>query len=135
ELYNPTASSVDLSNWRIKDATTLDKIPTGTTIPAGGRIVITATSTTSAFWGNKPMIVLWSAIGSGLANGGDALSLLNGNGATTTVDALSWGTDVSVFATPVPTSGDDNSIARTSLTVDTDTAADWATLNDPTPGL
>ncbi|MEK7509394.1 MAG: lamin tail domain-containing protein [Patescibacteria group bacterium] len=133
ELYNPTNSLVDLTNWWIMDATTLDKIPDGTNIPAGGRIVIAATSTTSSFWGDTPMIVLGSAIGSGFSNTGDALSLLNANGATTTVDAVGWGDDISIF-NPAPSALEDHSLIRSDVNVDTDTAADWADDATPTPG-
>ncbi len=135
ELYNPTVSSVDLTNWWVKDGTTLDKLPNGTTIPAHSFLVVTAASTTSAFWSNTPMVSLENQIGNGLANTSDALLLLNANGATTTVDAISWGTNISGFNPGMTAVGDGHSAARSSLTVDNNSAADWFNNASPNPGL
>ena len=132
ELFNPTASVVNLSQWALADSIAFDKFPSGTTIPAGGFLVVTAASTTPAFWGNTPMVSFESPIGSGLANTGDSLSLLDITGATTTVDAMSYGTNTAVFTLPVVGAG--HSSARSSLNVDTDTAGDWIDKVTPNPG-
>src|SRR3989344_9017856 len=129
EFYNPTDSIIDLSNWWIADVGGNDKFPDGTTIAAGGFLVLTSASTTSGLWNNTPMISIEGLLGNGLGNTGDVLSLLNANGATTTVDALSWGSNVSVFT--LPDVDDGHSLVRLNLNADTDTAADWS--DDATP--
>ncbi len=136
EIYNPTNSAVSLTNWWVGDIATssLDKIPDGTVIPAGGFLVITASSTTSSFWGSVPMLNLNGSIGNGLANTSDALFLLNANGATTTVDAISWGTNSTGFSPGMSPVGDGRSAARSSLNVDTDAATDWFNNASPNPG-
>jgi len=56
--------------------------------------------------------------------------------ASTTVDAVSWGTNTTAFSPSVPTVdvNTGHSIARTDDTIDTDSAADWEELETPTPG-
>jgi hypothetical protein len=135
EIFNPTASTVNLTNWWIQDGTNIDKIPNGTTISAGGLLVLTAASTTSGFWGATPMVSFENLIGNGLANGGDAIRLLNATGATTTVDAMSYGSNVSVFNPSVPVVAEGHSLFRSSLLVDTDTATDWVDDATPSPNL
>ncbi|MBL8157953.1 lamin tail domain-containing protein [bacterium] len=140
ELYNPTNSIVDLSNWTIKDATTnFDRIPAGTTIAAGGFILLTNASTTfSSFWnipGGTQVVAFESALGSGLNNSSESLFLRDA--ATTTVDSLSWGANTDGFV-----SGNGavdvlpgHSLVRSNLTVDTGTAADWIDDETPSPGV
>lgn len=139
ELHNPTNADVVLTNWWIGDVATtsagLDKIPDGTTIQAGGFLVITASSTTSSLWDDVPMIVVDNDLGgSGLSNGGDQVVLVNANSGTTTVDAVSWGTNGVAFSPSITGLVADNSLFRTSLLDDTDTAADWGKDPTPTPG-
>lgn len=134
ELYNGTAADVDVSGWTLTDNHASDAIPDGTVIPAGGFALITPSDTTVSYWtipAGVPVAVLGSAIGNGLANGGDELTLRDGDAV---VDAMSYGTDTSVFDLPLPASHDGHSLARTQLTSDTDTAADWADTDSPTPG-
>ncbi len=132
EIYNGTGSSVDISGWFIADASSSDAIPASTVIPNGGFLVLTASSTTSGFWGGVPMINLGSAIGNGLGNAGDAVYLKNA--ASTTIDAMSYGTNTSVFNPSAPDVVAGHSLKRTSLTIDTDTASDWADAASSTPG-
>jgi len=139
ELYNPTNAAVDLSFWSIKDATTnFDVIPQGTSIPAGGFLILTNASTTPSFWsipGGVQVIAFESALGSGLNNSDETLFLRNA--ATSTIDSLSWGENTDGFISGagavdvVP----GHSLYRTVLTVDTDTSVDWADSASPTPGL
>lgn len=137
ELYNGTNGSIDLGTLFIGDASSTDALPS-VSLPAGKFAIISASSTTASFW-NFPIdavvIVLSTNIGqNGLGNGGDTVRLLDA--ASTTIDAVSWGTDVSAFNPSVPTfianAGD--SIGRISITSDTDTAADWERKMTPTPG-
>ena len=138
ELYNPTASVIDLSNWTIKDATTnFDRIPAGTSIPANGFLILMAASTTPNFWSmpaGVQKISFESPLGSGLNNTSETLFLRNA--ATSTIDSLSWGANTDGFASGsgatdvVP----GHSLARSILTTDTDTSADWIDRRTPTPG-
>ncbi len=139
ELYNPTASTVDLSFWTIKDATnSFDMIPNGTTIPAGGFLFLTNASTTPSFWslpGSVQVIAFESPLGAGLNNTTESLFLRNA--ATTTIDSLSWGATTTAFVSGsgAPDVVPGHSLFRTSLSVDTDTAADWADDATPNPGV
>lgn len=139
ELYNPTNALVDLSHWTIKDATTnFDRIPNGTTIAAGGFLILTNASTTPSFWGGMngvQVIAFGNALGSGLNNTDETLFLRNA--ATSTVDSLSWGQNTDGFASG---SGAQDVIAghslvRMNLGVDTNTNADWSDDATPAPGV
>jgi len=136
ELYNGTNSDIDLSGWKIADTSTSDVIPEGVVIPAGGFLIITATTSTAGFWPEIPenvgMVVLESAIGNGLANGGDSVFLLDAE--DNEIDAVSWGASIIAFEPSVPLVTEGNSIARLDLSVDTDTAVDWEEFEIPTPG-
>lgn len=142
ELYNPTDSSVDLSTWAISDVTVGNGVrmfPAGTTIAAQGFLVVSNSSTTPNFWtipGSAGFVSLERNFGNGLANGGDNVFLMQiTGGATTTIDALSYGpANTEAFDPPVPDVADGHSLYRTSLLVDTNTAADWADDDAPTPG-
>lgn len=137
ELYNGTNSAIDLGTLFIGDASSTDALPS-MSLPAGKFAIISGSSTTATFW-NFPsdavVIVLTTNIGqNGLGNGGDTVRLIGASNAT--IDAVSWGSDVSAFNPSVPTftanAGD--SIGRTSISTDTDTATDWERKETPTPG-
>lgn len=135
EIFNGTGASIDLTGWRLRDASgQFDLVPTSTTIAHNGYLVLTASSTTASFWpgSGATFINLDGQIGNGLGNTGDALYLVNSSDVA--VDSLSWGTDVSVFnpAAPDPIAG--HSLSRANVTTDTDTSADWVDLTTPTPG-
>ena len=135
ELHNGMNSDVNLAGYFIHDALSADALP-GITIPAGGFAIITGTSTTDSFWsipGGVVRIVLGdTTIGSGLSNGDDRVWLENS--ASTTVDAVSWGEDTSAFSPAALDVAAGHSLARTPMTTDTDTAADWMDDATPTPG-
>jgi hypothetical protein len=78
EIYNPNLVSYDISNWRLKDAnnTPYFTIPSGTTIPAQGYLVIC--SNTSKFHSKFPNITNY--IGNfifDLSNTGEPVRLTN----------------------------------------------------------
>jgi hypothetical protein len=139
ELYNPTASPVDLSFWSIIDLTTnADIIPEGTSIPAGGFLILTNASTTAGLWGGMngvQVIAFESPLGSALNNTSEALFLRNA--ATTTIDSLSWGSNTTGFVSGsgAPDVVPGHSLARSALNVDTGIAADWFDDTTPSPGL
>jgi len=134
ELYNGTGSPVDLSGWGVYDggASGSDSIPAGTIISSDSFLLITGSSTTASKWPDKTFVVLRSIIGGGLANGGDAVLIKDL--ASSTVDAMSYGSNTSIFTLPVPSPSDGHSFRRINLTTDTNTASDWEDLVMPTPG-
>lgn len=135
ELYNPTGASVDLAGWKIADAIASDTLPAGTTIPGHGFLLLLATTTTSAFWtfpSGMPVVSLGSAIGGGLNNtGSETVALMDADGAP--IDALYIASSTAPFS--VGHAPDAGALFRTSLLVDTDTAVDWTSTLNPTPGL
>ncbi len=141
EIFNPTAFAVNLTNWWIGDISTssIDKFPDGTIIAANSYLIVSNSSTTPSFWPALPasttFISLENLIGNGLANGGDAVYLLDITGSTTTVDAMSFGTNTVGFNPSAPDVADGHSLARSSLTTDTDTASDWIDVTSPTFGF
>ncbi len=133
EIYNPTNNAVNLQGWFVGDASSTDLIDESAVIPAGGYVVVAASSTPTGVPGGVPVIVLNSSIGNGFANGGDGAVLRNA--ANALVDAVGYGS--SVTASPnvaIPGTTDGHAIYRVQLTTDTDTAADWADTATPTPG-
>ncbi len=138
ELYNGSAETINLSGWKIADNGGSDTLPEGTLLPAEGLLIITATTSTAGFWDipeGAEVIVLGSTVGGtgGLAAGGDVVFLRDEGDVE--IDAVSWGTNTDAFAPSVPGVVKGHSIARTSLTVDTDSAADWEDRDVPSPGM
>jgi len=127
ELQNVSAGTITLTNWTITDNTSSDTIPT-VTLGAGGRVIIAGTaagfaSEHSGFIGTV-LAIADNAIGNGLANGGDRLILKDGNGVE--VDAVSWGTNITVLNPAPGVDGSGNTNQRNAAGTDTDTAADWS---------
>jgi endonuclease G len=128
ELQNVSASNITLSGWTISDnVTSNEAIPTVTLGP-GGHVIVAATS--AGFASEHPgftgtvLTIADGSIGNGLANGNDRLILKDSNGAT--VDAVSWGTDVTAFSPAVPVDSSTTTNQRNAAGTDTDTAADWS---------
>lgn len=133
ELYNNSDSTIDLSGFMLEDASSSDLLPDGTTIPANGFLVITNNTSTTTFWSiPSDTIALGASIGNGLGNGGDFLSLKDASG--TTLDAVSWGTNITAFDPSVGIVPPGSSMARHNASTDTNTASDWTELTAPTPG-
>lgn len=134
EIYNPTGESVNIAGYTIEDNTDANTLP-DVTIPAEGYVIVTASSTTADFWSfpeGVPVIVLDTNIGNGLGNTGDSLFLWDEFDKIQ--DFLSWGTNVEAFDPSAIDVAEGHSLARTDLSIDTDTAADWAEQEIPTPG-
>ncbi len=139
ELYNGTAHTVDLMGWSIRDNTFTDVLSaTPLSVPSHGYVVVTRATSTDTYWQygqNAVVIHLNSALGNGLGNSGDSLTLHNAEGVT--IDALSWGMiedpvmDPSVSIAGMPAGA---SLERIDHAVDTDTAGDWKQQATPTPG-
>lgn len=97
ELYNPTANSVNIKNWKICDNHNCDTLSlTDLFIPGGGYAVVTYKENTWDYWNipdntNIIKIVLNDPIGDGLANAADMLLLKNPLGGGI-ADQMNWGT-------------------------------------------
>ncbi|MBI5456219.1 lamin tail domain-containing protein [Candidatus Kaiserbacteria bacterium] len=132
EIYNGTASSVDLSGWSIQNAGASDTIPSGVTLPSKAYILIVSSSAILTYWPGATGISIGSLIGSGLSNTGDVVRMRNSEG--TIIDAVSWGSNTNGFSPAVRTVQKGYSMARSSVTRDTNSASDWVSRSVPTPG-
>lgn len=135
EIHNRTAGAVTLSGWSLADNLGADPLPPFTLAP-GGFAVIAADE--AVFRGLYPLFsgtvvtVADGRLGNGLADDGDRLTLRDGHG--TAIDALSYGSDVTVFDPPAPATAAGHSLERRPVALDTDTAADFADCGFPSPG-
>jgi hypothetical protein len=135
ELYNPSGVAATLTGWTISDNSTSATLP-DVTIGPGGLVVVAARQ--SSFLENYPsysgpLIELGQPIGNGLANSGDRLLLRDGSGRR--VDALSYGSDTSVFSPSIPTvAGRGHSLERYPLGRNTQRAGDFQEQSQPSPG-
>lgn len=134
EIYNGTDSAVDLQGWFIGDAVGVDEIDASFVVEPDSFAVIVASTTPTGIPDGVPVFVLFSSIGSnGFTNTGDAARLLDASEAV--VDQIGYGSNATVSPNvDIPTTTDGHSIARTQLTSDTDTSADWADTSLPDPG-
>ena len=141
ELFNPTTNSFTLNNWKVKDSVpgVVCSLPLITIEP--GEFVIVAGSTNCFYdthgglggYTGKVFQVTEGRIGNGLNDYGDGVQLLDQS--SQVVDAMSYGNSPTPFAVPCQVVLPNRSIARTpAANVDTDTAADWATMVVPEPG-
>ncbi len=133
ELYNGTSATIDLSGWMIQNGSNSSPLPSGTTIASGQFLLISPSLATYDMWpvptGAKKVSIA-SAIAGGLGNPG-AVVLKNSVGV---VDAVSWGGSTAAFSPSATQVSAGSSLARTSLTQDTNTANDWVARSAPTPG-
>jgi len=134
ELFNAGVDAVDLSNWTITDNNGIGSVLTldaGSNIAAGTHFTV-ATNQAGflALYGRDAD--LYKNIFS-LNNTGDALILKDNNG--NQLDAVAWeggaigGVPTSWCVTGDPSASTGSSIQRTIPSVDTDSCADWSTLN------
>ncbi len=134
ELHNPTAAAVALSGWQLRDNGSTDTIPAFSLNPGAFLVIASSQSafleTYPGFTGN--LVGLESPIGNGLSNTGDRVRLLDAAGAE--IDAMSYGTDATVFAPACPDVPEGQSLVRVPVDQDADSAADWAAQAAPNPG-
>ena len=136
EVFNNSASPMELTDWTISDNLSTDVISPTVTIPAGGYMVIAASS--EDFYANYPaftgaiVFIADGRIGNGLGNTGDRLILKDGEG--TVIDQMSYGTDTTAFDPACPDVAEGHSLERSPANVDTDTAEDWIDQESPNPG-
>lgn len=155
EIYNPTASSIDLSNYKIGDEETsggtegMYRFPAGASVASGQRITVALKATGFfALYGfnptyevidtdpSVPNMSVYSAWSSGtisLANTGDEVLLLNGSDVAVDVVTYEGGSYAGV--TPHPGVAIGHSIERSPANQDTnDCSVDFVDRNPPTPG-
>lgn len=135
ELYNPTATAVDLTGWLIGDSGATDPLPVFVLLPNQYLVVASKKAEFDAafpgFTGN--LVSLDDAIGGGLNNDGDWVRLLAPDAATP-VDAMSYGKNTAAFNPSCPDVPEGQSLARVPSELDTDAAADWIAQAAPNPG-
>lgn len=76
ELHNPGPSAVDVGNWRLADAVTYT-IPPGTSIPAGGYLVIAENPAALSSWHSVTSLGPWTG---NLASEGELIELRDAGG-------------------------------------------------------
>lgn len=134
EIYNPTASAVDVSGWKIEDGNSDDTFPAVSPIPSGGYGVVIGNASTVVVPGSAITIILGDAnIGSGLNDSGDLVLLRTPT--SVIVDAMNYGNVVTVFPTPPAAPDSGESVARIPNGVDTNTSLDWQLDTSPTIGV
>ena len=127
ELHNRSADAVDLTGWRLmdRDDTRAFSFPAGTTVPAGGELVVAGNAEAQrALLGENVAIV--GDLGLRLSNGGDTVRVVDAAGQLVDrveyEDALPW---------PSEADGDGSSLERVSLT---DDITDFTNLQASDPG-
>jgi len=134
ELYNAGAVPVDLGGWTLSDSASGDVLPQVTILQDATLVVAASNSFRGAYpWFNGRAVVLGGRIGNALGNDGDRLVLRDSSDAV--ADAISWGTDTSVFAPAIADVPAGHSIERRTAGSDTDQASDWIDNDRPSPGL
>ncbi len=127
ELYNISATSVDVSGWTLSDNAGTYTIPNNTTVAGESTLIIAADSSGfNALFGFAPDV---SGLSLALSNSGDQVILENADGIE--VDFVAWENYVSGWAIYANTG---NSLDRNPVTTDTDTYTDWLSDVTPTPG-
>jgi Lamin Tail Domain len=137
ELYNPTGTTVSLTNWMIRDnsANAPDIFQGSIALPSGAYAIVIGKNQTPPTIPPDTLIIEVddNVLGNGLTDAGDKVELLND--ASEVQDAVSYGNvGIIGFTTPLPNPGTNQSFDRTSTQVDTDTSADWAVSSTPSPG-
>ncbi len=155
ELYNPTSSSIDLSNYKIGDEETsgggegMYRFPAGASIGAGQRLTVALKATgffalygfnptyevinTNASVPNMSVYSAWSTGTISLSNTGDELLLLNGSDVA--VDVVTYEAGVYSGVTAHPGVAVGHSIERSPANQDTNNCSvDFVDRVTPTPG-
>ncbi|MEM2899285.1 MAG: lamin tail domain-containing protein, partial [Thermoplasmata archaeon] len=127
ELYNPTSVSVSLSGCYVRDNAGIFIFPTGTSISAGGILVVSRNST--AFYARYGFLPGVNGLNLSLSNTGDYLKLYSANGVE--IDMVAWENAISGWTC---SANENYTIARCPAGVDTNTSSDWVSNSYPSPG-
>ena len=136
EIYNPTESSADLTNWVLNADGSNVNLPSFT-LPAGNFLIISGASKEEiqTIYGVTLINFFQTSggkVGNGFDDAGGYIQLLNSS--ATVVDQLSYGNDTSVFNPPITDYPTGHSFERDPDGVDTNTAGDFVDKYPPTPG-
>lgn len=123
EITNQTAQTLTLRGWTIGDSDDDDQIPTLTLAPQETALIAASASLSESYRFTWQWVALDGAIGAGLNNSGDMLRLRDGAG--TLIDAVSWGTNTTIFDPSAPNATNGTSLLRDPPDQDTDSANDW----------
>lgn len=138
EIYNPTASPINVNGWIIDDGTETETLPS-ISVPAGGFLIITGATEAEfeAIWTVPTSVVYYSATGgkicNGFSNSGGLFKLKSDS--TTIVDQISFGGDTSVLNPAPPDVATGHSLERDPDGLDSDSASDFFDRTTPTPGM
>ncbi len=129
ELVNVGHLPIDTAGWRLGDADELDDLPHADVAP--GAYLIVAARSARLPSGVALIRPADGQIGRGLANGGDSVRLVAPDGSL--VDALSYGTDTSVFE-PAPEAPVSGATLGVRDPHGEPAGENWASTQRPTPG-
>jgi len=136
EIYNPTALTINLKNWKIQDNSANERSisESNRDLLPGDFVVIAKANNVRVIWNipNEKFIGIGQNFGNGLANGGDRVILKDSDG--NIVDQMSYGTDTTAFNPACPDVVEGHSLERNPTGKDTDTAGDFVDRSSPTPG-
>ncbi len=117
ELYNPFGTAVDVSGWRFTRGVDY-AIPSGTSIPANGYLVIAQNpSVIASLYPGTTALGPWTG---GLSSDGDTIELRDA--ANIQVDEVSYGIN---FPWPTPPNGDGPSLELMNPALDNDLGGHW----------
>lgn len=125
ELYNPSASAVDLSAWEISSGVSYT-FPVGSIIPAHGFVVVAENPATLLARYGVIALGPWNG---GLSSDGETVTLRDSNG-----NKVNEVTYISEFPWPVTANGDGPSMALVNPALDNDLGSSWRSEYPPTPG-
>jgi hypothetical protein len=154
EIYNASASTIDLSTYKVGDEEASGGSEGMLQFPAGasmnpGQVIVVANKATAFFsaWGFNPdyemvdsdgavpdmsSYTAWSSGSITLSNSGDEVLILDGSDAI--VDAMSYGNKTTFLNPAAPDVSEGHSLERSPANEDTDTADDWIDQESPNPG-
>ncbi len=127
EIYNPTTQTIDLTNYWLQDAAGGTFTLSGVIKPGEFLVIARNMNGFQSFYGFSANLGDFTFA---LANKGDWVKLFDASG--NEIDFVAWENKVSGWDITARTG---ESIARSDLTIDTDTVSDWIVIgNDGTPG-
>jgi len=126
KLYNPTTSTIDISSWKIEDASSLYTIPTGFTVAPDSYFTLARNGDTFLADYNKTADV--GDLSISLGNSGDQITLKDDNGIE--IDFVAWENFVSGWDIVANTG---KTIQRVPVNADTDTDSEWISNSFPPP--
>lgn len=154
ELMNTGTAVIDLSDIKVGDEESMGekegmlRFPKGAYLEPAQVIVIAQTAVGfRALFGSNPdyeiqdsdpavpdmrRYALWALGDFALANDGDEVLIVNANNRI--IESLNYGDQPTFFSPAIQQPFEGQSIARIPATCDTDSAADWQTVDVPTPG-